>query len=107
MNNYLLAYDLVTLGELFPQLHSFIKQHKLIAQWSQPYHGIFLIKSDADFLTIVQTFDEFLARRVLHFICPISPGTVGGILAGDIWEWLKAPPHSGLGLLAYLQQQQN
>lgn len=107
MSSYLLSYDLNTLGDLFPQLQSFIKEHKLISQWSNPYPGLFFLKSDAEFPSIVATFAEFFAGKVFHVVCPIESAKVGGILYSHIWDWLNAPPTNTLGgLLGFVQQQE-
>lgn len=102
--NYLLSYEAAAAEFMQPQLQSFIKQHKLIAQWSQPYAGLYLLKSDADLPTLVQSFDEFFARRILHIICPISIESVGGILPGYLWHWLTIPVSPGSGIQGLLQQ---
>lgn len=108
MTSYLLSYDLTTLGDLLPQLQSFIKQHKLISQWSNPYPGLYILKSESDLASIVSTFDEFFARKVLHFICPITVEQAGGILYTNVWEWMSAPPTNSLGnLLEYIQKQKS
>ena len=108
MADYLLAYDISSLGDLAPQLQSFVKEHKSITQWSHPFNGLYLLKSPASLPTLIQSFDEFFARRVLHFMSPVDAGQSGGILPVYVWEWLRSPPAPSLGGLLgnYLQQQQ-
>jgi hypothetical protein len=103
MTDYLLSYDVAAAAEMFPQLSSFVKGHKLIDQWSQPYNGLYLLKSPSDLLTLTHTFDEFFARRVFHVLVPITTPWIGGILPANIWEWLRAPPATTANLLEFLQ----
>jgi hypothetical protein len=104
MGDYLLSYDVAAAAEMYPQLFSFVKEHKLIEQWSQPYNGLYLLKSQSDITTLSLSFDQFFARRVFHVISSISPLWVGGILPADIWNWLKASPAATADLLEFLKQ---
>jgi hypothetical protein len=102
MFDYLLSYDLATSASIQNQLTSFVKEHKLIYQWSQPYQGLYLIKSSSDVSTLAKSFDEFFARQVLHVVCPISPAWTAGILPLNIWQWLRTVQETTTNALGFL-----
>jgi hypothetical protein len=105
MLNYLLVYDSIKLGTVQTQLHSLIKQHKLIVQWSQPFVGAYIIKTNSDIYSLSVSFEEFFTRDINHIICPISIGAAGGILPSNIWDWLGGVVNpASLSLLNALKQ---
>lgn len=103
MTDFLLSYDAAAAIDMHPQLSSFVKEHKLIDQWSQPYNGLYLLKSQSGLVSLAHSFDGFFARRVFHVICPISAPWVGGILPENIWEWLRANPPATSNALELLK----
>lgn len=105
MNNYALAYDVIAALGMSNQLAAFVKDNRNILQWSQPFSGLYLLKSEASLATLIESFQGFFGYNVGHFITPIQPMTSGGILRQEIWTWLNAPvsPSGGIapaGLLA-------
>lgn len=98
MAEYIVSYDVYRSSGISEQLLAFVKENRNVDQWSQPYHGLFLIKSNADLMTITESFRSFFGSNVGHFITPTSVHTSGGILPEEIWNWLRTD-HNTLSAL--------
>lgn len=99
MASYLVTYDPLTSAHMHEQLIAFVKNNKFITQWSQPFVGCFLIKTDTQKLILFASFREFFGDKILHVVTPIVPSDLGGILPQNIWEWLNQPEISPLSSL--------
>ncbi len=98
MNSYALCYDAFAAFSMSEQLAAFVKENRHITQWSQPFHGLYLLKSDAALVTLSGSFQTFFGQKVPHFLTVTGPALSGGILPQEIWAWLNAqvPPTGGL-----------
>ena len=102
MASYLLSYDVTTAYPLHEQLLAFVKSNRLVTQWSQPYAGLYLLKSTTNVWTLAASFQEFFTNRHSHIIVPLSCDTSQGVLPLSVWNWINAPETSLVsGLLAH------
>jgi len=99
MASYLLSYDYLSTFSIQEQLLAFVKANRHIIQWSQPYLGLFLLKSDTDLQTLAVGFREFFSGKS-HIIVLIEGGSAQGIMPTYVWDWMNQPQPSALsGLL--------
>jgi hypothetical protein len=105
MSAYILSYDFSTASNLHTQLVAFVKSNRNVTQWSHPFVGCFILKSEAGLPALVESFGEFFGGRTLHVVAPLIGQQTGGILPLYLWDWLNEPQISALsGLLGnYLE----
>lgn len=99
MPSYILSYDVTTAGNIHQQLVAFVKANRSVTQWSHPYIGLYLLKSNQDLQTLARSFNEFFDGKTLHLITAITGEQSQGSLPPYVWEWLNQPEPVGLGSL--------
>ena len=73
MNKYLLSYNVAPVAAMQTHLVAFVKENRHIQQWSHPYYGLFLLKSDSDFTTLAVSLRSFFTDANSHMLVPINP----------------------------------
>lgn len=106
MASYLLNYDVGPIAAMHPQLLAFVKENRHVKQWSHPYPGLFLLKSDAGATALASSFGSFFTVANSHLLVPVDLASAQGIMPIYIWEWLALPEQAPLGLLGHLRSQQ-
>lgn len=103
MANFILSYDLMTGLKIQTQLSAFVKSNRNIDQWSQPFTGVFLIKSPQSLAVLADDFRNFFGET-LFIIAPAAKAD--GWLPGQFWTWFNmadaTPPEGLLGIGAYV-----
>lgn len=99
MAEYALSYDAYAASPHSEQLLAFVKENRHIDQWSQPYQGLYLLKSKSELLAINESFRAFFGNKIPHFITPISAASSVGILPEQIWIWLRTDHETMYALL--------
>lgn len=103
MANFVLIYDAISAAHLHEQLIAFVKANRNVTQWSQPFVGCMLLKSDAAPVLLQSSFGEFFAGKTPHLIAPFEASQTGGLLPQYLWNWLNQTQPSALsGLLGHL-----
>lgn len=103
MASFLLNYDVSPVASMQAQLVAFVKENRHVRQWSHPYPGLFLLKSDAEVWTLAASFRSFFTDVNSHIVVPVDSNATQGIMPPYVWEWLNLPDQSPLsGLLGLL-----
>lgn len=89
MKTYALSYDPYRSIHVGEQLLAFVKDNRNVVSWSRPYDGLYLLKSENDFATILNSFRSFFGINISFFISEVRHNSSGGILQQDVWNWFN------------------
>jgi len=88
MTTFLLSYDVHGTTLTADQMLGFIKENRNILEWYYPFDGAFIFKSNAETLTLQQSFMSILGTGKF-IVTPIYDGSTGGVLTAEMWAWIK------------------
>lgn len=89
MRTYSLSFDPYRSMHVGDQLLAFVKDNRYVVSWSRPYDGLYLLKSEYDFGTILNSFKSFFGINISFFLSEVSHNASGGILQQDVWNWFN------------------
>lgn len=85
---FTLSYDPISPSPSGPQLQAFIKEHRLIEEWYQPFLGTYIFKSSQSAATLKASFDPMFASTA-YLISIAQPAQMTGALPPSIWAWIS------------------
>lgn len=93
LNTFILSYDPLSDKYSLNQINAFIRANAYTYQYYMPLIGTYLIKSKADLLSLIDTYNGFFDGSNF-FVAQIFPTVTGGALPQDMWDWINSdnPP---------------